>query len=242
MANSGERSFAQELNTWIQTIGIIIAACWGVYTFVYKEIMVPKSAPVNITLNLELKKIGTGLLKNKDRIRPLVPVELKVSAKNPSSREVYLLTGAWIAYGMKIDHFEEVQSFSVKDIVSEQNKLWYKERHSGVLKSTVVAFGGVFRDTSLKPDETTVRTLMFYLPPDEYDVLEVHLVMPTVGRKDAVEVEWKVDETGALAPTMFRLAAEGERKKMERDRDGGYSDENLEMQMAHSSSVLSLWQ
>src|SRR5438093_325085 len=95
--NSKNRSFGESLNTWVQAIGIIIAACWGVYTFGYKEIMVPKSAPVNITLNLQLKKIGGAPAKG-----DLVAVEMRASATNPSSRDIHLLPNAWIAYGIGI--------------------------------------------------------------------------------------------------------------------------------------------
>ncbi len=241
MANSGKRSFVQELNIWVQTIGIIIAALWGGYTFIYKEIKVPKSAPVNITLNLDLKKIGTANLKNDNRNKRLVPVELKVSAKNPSSREVYLLTSAWIVTGLKI--VPKAQSFSEKDIISEKNRCWYKEKHSACSSATVVALGGLFPDSSLKPNEMATRTLIIYLPPDEYDVLVVEALMPTVGKKNVLTAEWQLNEKDmSLIPTLYRLRANGERKEIKRDEDGGYSDEKLELQMADSISMLSLWQ
>src|SRR5690349_16115704 len=40
-----KRTFAEQLNTWMQIAGILIAAVWGVYTFVFKEITTPKAAP-----------------------------------------------------------------------------------------------------------------------------------------------------------------------------------------------------
>src|SRR5256885_1464223 len=100
-AHSQRRDFGEILNTWVQTIGICIAAIWGVYTFVFKEILVPKSAPVNVTINLQLKKIGTGPTNGN-----LTAVEMKISATNPSSRKVYLLPSVWVAHGIRIKAVE----------------------------------------------------------------------------------------------------------------------------------------
>ena len=66
----------------------------GCWTFIFKEIEVPKSAPVNISLNLQLKKIETP--QNNE---VLSAIEMKISATNPSTREIYLLPNAWVAYG-----------------------------------------------------------------------------------------------------------------------------------------------
>jgi hypothetical protein len=93
-AKSRESSFGRELNAWVQTIAIIVAASWGIYTFVYKEITLPKSAPVNVSMDLQLKKIGTSVDKREQEV-PFVAVEMKVRATNPTSRSIYLLPSTW---------------------------------------------------------------------------------------------------------------------------------------------------
>src|SRR6266513_4802955 len=92
-----KRSLGERLNTWVQTIGILIAAAWGVYTFVHKEITAPRAAPVNISLDLQLKKLGAN-----EPNKELVAVELKASATNPSTREIHLLPNLWTAYGINV--------------------------------------------------------------------------------------------------------------------------------------------
>ena len=77
MANSGGRSIGQEVNAWVQTVGILIAAAWGVYTFVYKEMIEPKSAPINISVDLELKKVGAADVTKRGTKKRLIPVELR---------------------------------------------------------------------------------------------------------------------------------------------------------------------
>jgi hypothetical protein len=58
--HSKERTIGETINTWMQIAGILLAGAWGVYTFFEKEVFIPKSAPVNISINLQLKKVGTG--------------------------------------------------------------------------------------------------------------------------------------------------------------------------------------
>src|SRR6266404_5182874 len=82
----------------MQIVGILIAAIWGVYTFFEKEVFIPKSAPVNISVNLQLKKVATG----SGNQAGLTAVEMNVSATNPSTREIHLLPSAWSARGVRI--------------------------------------------------------------------------------------------------------------------------------------------
>ncbi len=94
MTTPTKRTFGETLNTWVQTVGILIAAAWGVWTFYFKEVDAPKSAPVNISMNLQLKTLG--VVRDKEEF---VVVEMKVTATNASPRKIYLLRSAWIAMG-----------------------------------------------------------------------------------------------------------------------------------------------
>src|SRR5262249_51546819 len=158
MATSAERTFGQELNTWVQTIGILIAAAWGGYTFIYKEVLLPKSAPVNISMNLQLKKIGPGG-SEKIKEKQLFAVEMRVSATNPSPRLVYLLTSAWVAYGLDdtVSDGKRIDK-QVANASLNSHKQYYSLRHANVTGSSVVAVGNLFQDTTLKPNETAMRT------------------------------------------------------------------------------------
>ena len=121
MATSSERSIAKELNTWVQTIVIIIAFIWGAYTFIYKEIVLPKAAPVNVTVDLLLKKIGppnSPLQKGENGA--LIAIEMDVSAANPSSRSVNLFPSVWFAHGYKVRSIPENKDFN-NQVISTLN-------------------------------------------------------------------------------------------------------------------------
>jgi hypothetical protein len=240
MADTAQRGLGQTINLWVQTIGIVIAAAWGGWTFVYKEIEVPKSAPVNVTVDLELKRIGAGQGENKKK---LIPVELKVSARNPSTREIYLLPSVWMASGVKVAAKEE----GLNDVpaVTSQNEQSFSQKHAGVTKSVTIAFGGLVEDDSLKPNEVTARTFILYIPQNEYDYIDLVTVMPTIAKKGAVDLEWKLNNlSGQLEPTWYRLDSKGGRQGMMKwDEVSAYSTaDKLELQRSITRATLSLWQ
>jgi len=244
---SSKQSFAQKFNTWIPTIGFIIATIWGIYTFVYKEMVVPKSAPVNITLDLQLKKIGfpnSPLQQEEDK--SLIAIEMSVSATNPSTRNVYLLPSMWVAYGLKVYAQEDNPKFVAQVTASLNSRTGaYAEKHALRYSTSPfpVAIGDLFPDQVLKPNERTTQRTVFHIPPSEYDLVELHVYLPSMGKENGAILEWKFDEkNGSINPIVYRILKNGERKEMGKDKDGSYTDKQLELQSSSSSSVLSLWQ
>jgi hypothetical protein len=110
-----------KLNTWVQIIGIAIAAGWGAYTSNYKEMMLPRAAPVIVTVDLQLQKIDRPNSQHQGENKALVAVEMTVSATNPSSRQVYLFPSVWLAYGLKVDALRKNHEFA-KQATSSLNK------------------------------------------------------------------------------------------------------------------------
>jgi len=231
-----QRNLGKSINTWVQTVGILIAAGWGVYTFVYKEIMVPKSAPVNITLNLQLKKIGTGVTKGN-----LTAVEVKCSATNPSSRQIHLLPSAWIAYGVRITatnveeaNFSEAAATALRD----SEGLTPVNRQATFENASVVALGRLFPDTVLKPGETSGRTIVFYIHKNDYDLVDLTVTMPSAADPRGIELEWTLTEKSVLTPAIYRLNKNAPRTPMP---EAEYSAKPFELQEAQASAEISLW-
>jgi hypothetical protein len=230
-----QRNLGKSINTWVQTMGILIAAAWGVYTFVYKEITVPKSAPVNITLNLQLKKIGTGATQGN-----LMAVEMRCSATNPSSRPIYLLPSAWIAYGVTIAPIDNDANFDQTAVtaLSDSATLTPANRHAGIQKSVVVATGRLLADTMLKPGETAGRTIVFYVQKAEYDLVDLTVAMPSTADARGIALEWTLGEKSALVPAIYRLSKDAKRTPM---TESEYSVKPYELQQAQANAEISLW-
>ena len=237
VTNFQKRNFGENLNTWVQTIGILIAAGWGVWTFVYKEIKIPASAPTNISLNLQLKRVEkVGNQKSFDII------EMKVSATNPSSRVCYILSSAWAAYGIKLTYsnYTNIDSFyKLGTYVLNTHMGHYIEKHSSLEMDSLVAVGNLFRDEFIEPSESITTTIVFHVPRNEYDILEVHAYMPSVGLKNRVSLKWSLDEKG-LHPNVYLLKDGGVPKKVENDDtlQFKYLEDHLGFQIALPISQL----
>jgi hypothetical protein len=236
-SNSKKRSFGERVNTWVQTIGIVIAAIWAAWAFIYKEITVPKTAPVNITLNLQVKKIGVGPAKGN-----LTAVELKATATNPSLREIHLLPSAWVAYGSSITAAETDETDFSKDAVStlrDTNSVYTMQRHAKQGRNSIVALGRLFGDEVLEPSETIGRTVLFYIPKDNYDLINLIAMMPSAPDVSRIQFEWTLNGQ-ILEANVFRVNEKGERIAVRKDQEGSYG-KDLQIEQTEANAEISLW-
>ena len=210
---------------------------------------------MNVSVDLQLKKIGwpdSQLQRGKNKT--LIPIEMTVSAVNPSSRTVYLFPSVWLARGSNVTPLPENQELT-KQITSYLNMsvLSQIERHDRTYNVSAgpVAIGRLFVDTFLRPNEKVTRKIVFHLPPGQYDLIEVHAIVPTYAKRPAVifgsnerlRSEWKYDEkTGKPYIKIYRSVKNGEPKEIGEDKYGTYSDAAYEIQETESISTLSLWQ
>jgi hypothetical protein len=98
------------VHEWSKTVALVVAALWGVYTFIWKDILVPSWAPASLVI--EVKPRGAGF-ETKPRAGGTGPsrLRLRVIATNPSSRTLYLLPSVWWATGMQRMETGAGQSF-----------------------------------------------------------------------------------------------------------------------------------
>jgi hypothetical protein len=232
-----ERTVGETLNTWMQIVGILIAAVWGIYTFFYKEVFVPKSAPVNISINLQLKKVGTGSASQAS----LAAVQMDVSATNPSTREIQLLPSAWIAHGIRIRTTERNDADLGKataDALRDPNVVYTVERHAIDQESLIVAGGFLFADSALKPNEKLTRTIIFHVPKEGYDLLAVNAVIPSAEDLSQIQLEWTLKDKD-LEPTFYRVDKKGNRSRMQTSEV--LADKRSKVQWTEGASQVSLW-
>jgi hypothetical protein len=242
MPDSEQKTVGKTINTWVQTVFIVIAALWGIYAFVFKEIFVPRSAPINISMNLELKEVGSASSDDRAKEYPLSAIEVKFSATNPSTREVYLLPSAWIARGVNIAAAAENEPFLEKaDQPIPEDPDNFAAKDATLQSKTTVAVGKLFTDASLKPKETITRTIIFYVKAHSYDSIEVKVFMPSAAKRGVVQQSWIVDKDKNLVSTACFVQKGQPCKAMSAEEaDRAYWDPKLELQSAESSSQLSL--
>lgn len=222
-------------------IGAIIAASlWAIYTFVYKEITAPKSAPINVTLNLKLQKVGAGNIKDK---KPLAAIEMNVLAKNPSSLKIHLFPSVYVVYGCKIT--DALNEFLRNPTLKRSfQKEFFWSKHSAEEPWSIVTFGNLLEGTiDLKPGEEVMRTFVFYVLVGEYDCLRAHASIPNAKDRRGIKLEWHFSREGPI-PTVLREKADGSYEAIARREDEEswfYVEERRELQQAETMSMISLW-
>ncbi len=260
-----ERSLSERLNTWVQTFGIIVGSIivfiWGVFSFGYEKFWLPRSAPVNVTLNLSLKKGGIADNQQNMNQKPLVAIEMKVTAKNPSSRTVHLLPSAFIVWGHNVARRDIDMDNFIKEIckisISSLKTCNYNGFHFTRVKSSMIAIGRLLEDEFLRPNELVENCFTFFLPQGGYDMLQANIVIPCAKDKSGLNLNWVYnkdrdcldDEISYQPKPIFWLFRRNAKEyKLKKDKVGGYSQEDydllnyLEYQEAKSMSMISLWE
>jgi hypothetical protein len=245
MSLSPEKTLAEKINTWMPIIGVVIAAIWGVYTFAFKEMIQPNSAPVNITMNLQFKKLISPSSKIVSSDEDLIAVEMMAIANNPSSREIYLLPSVWVAWGNKIekstgDNFDKLVNEALK--APEGNKMTEKyawiSKPSSSANTDTVASGRLFGDTVLKPNETITRRIVFHVP-ERFNVVDIWAAMPSTTEKDSFDAEWTFINNG-LHNDIFCIV-DGKRILLNPEGKDECPNKS-ELQWSTSLASFSLWQ
>lgn len=236
------RTWVQTIGTIIQSIGIIIAAIWAYYTFVYKEFTAPMSAPVNVSIDLTLRKTGLNDTDNKN----LSAIEVAVSAHNPSSRTVNLLPSVYSIYGLKVGVRHASESDLSEEASSTASKLNQESladigRHWNEQEVALVAMGNLYLNKVLRPNEKIKRTLVIYVPTNMYDKVEGTVYIPIVRDPTRVEAEYIFDEENSVVLlALDSIDAEGKPEPVSVDEYAGYLG-GVGFEYARASTEMSLW-
>jgi hypothetical protein len=218
---------------------------WGVLlgcaTFFYKDVLLPHAVPVNISLNLELKKISGPDPPAGSNGQSLIAIEMQLAATNPSSREIYLLPNVWIAYG----YHAKGTSFEAAAFAERLNRSLSRhvarpaERYASTSDGVPLAGGTLLNDSRLKPNEKVVRKLVFYLPKNTYDAVEVWTAIPSTSKAGKLKVTWRLKGNEMVPEVNYADKAKG---PVPKDTDGAFIDNRLELQESSSRVAMSLWE
>jgi hypothetical protein len=192
------------LHEWVRTTGIIIAASWGVYTFVWKEMYVPSKAPASITLEISLIPMaGDG---GSGSSPPSLQRELKVSATNASSRRVYLLSSFWELFPI---HRQVLDRSTFPSRAKGPFDAIHVERGAVLQPYPTEAAGKLFVDDHINPGETIHRSVIVSLPAGAY-AAQVDVLVPVLTREPPKDngllggrvLEWGYDKSDVVIPLL----------------------------------------
>lgn len=177
--------------TWVQIAAYVLGSMWAIYTFIYEKIILPKTAPINVSLDVKLKNLGrVSRMVNGQKI-PFVAIGMNVVAVNPSTRTAYLLPSAFIAHGHRVVPWKPttVKFENLADSCINLNCGQYIMSNCRWIPDDVLATGSLIEDDLLQPGETTERQLVFYVPAGSYDLIEVKSSLPYFDQDYNVKME-----------------------------------------------------
>ena len=153
-----------DVHEWSKTVALVVAALWGVYTFIWKDILVPSWAPASLVIEIKPRQEG---LEAKPEAGGTGPsrLRLRVIATNPSARTLYLLPNIWWASAMQRSQADPGSSFeTAANAVLRDPSVLQAERGKEFTSAGVVATGRLFIDDQIQPGETLSRDLSIALP------------------------------------------------------------------------------
>lgn len=175
---------AGNVHEWTKTVAVVVAALWGMYTFIWKDILVPSWAPASLVTEVKPRQEGPEPDGQGQRLGVSSRLRLRVIANNPSSRTLYLLPNVWWA-SVIVDTEKQTKPFSFEanaNQVLRQRSVRQAERGRAEDSHEILATGGLFIDDQILPGETLSRDLSISLPTVKTAV-ELHFLVPALTRK-----------------------------------------------------------
>ena len=195
----------KELHSWIQSSALLIATGWGIYTFIWSDILVPSWAPAHINLSLSLNASA-----NQRNSREGREVTLTIKADNPSGRKLHLLSNIWQLFGSRRVEMPPTQFRAMADATLRSAALVQAERQSVRQSGPLLAVGRLFDDTVIQPGESLSRSILLRIPAT-YDAVDISVIVPALTRASASSLfqgrrlEWGLTAQEELQPMLCRI-------------------------------------
>lgn len=179
---------SSNIHEWVKTVTVVVAAGWGIYTFIYKDIWLPSRAPASLIV--EVLSLEEG--KSRSQAAGVVgkyaqrELNLRITATNPTQRPLFLLPSVWWLWGLERKPAGP-ETFEKAAIAALQHGgLEHAERGSHIQGTPVLAAGRLFVDNRIQPAEKITRDLPIALPPElsnsDMNQLELVLIVPLLTR------------------------------------------------------------
>ncbi|HYH81927.1 MAG TPA: hypothetical protein VEX86_19130 [Longimicrobium sp.] len=181
----------------IQGFALIVAALWGGYTFIYKEIILPAKRPASLVVTPRLEAIG--------RRGDTILARATFHMVNRSDDKVYTPAIWYSVRGLKLQSVATEDSTYLRQNGEAAEKPYATARFSEYTAFDLIAAGKLAAEveTWYDPDgEQTVEQLLL-IPADRYDAAQLQVqYLVTRDVRDVKAVRWRTNENGDLDPRL----------------------------------------
>lgn len=175
----------------IQGLALIVAAAWGGYTFIYKEIILPARSPAALVVTPTLEAIG----RHGDTIMARATFHMV----NRSGSKVYTPIIWYTVRGLKLEGIAPDDTTYLRQIGEAAEKPYPTARFSGFSAVDLIGAGKLSNEVETWYDpggEQTVEQILF-IPADRYDAAQLQVeYLITKDIHDVKAVRWRTAPDG----------------------------------------------
>jgi hypothetical protein len=162
-----DSSLTRTVNLWIQSVAIVLAGGWAIYTFGFKE----ASKSLHIIPAIDVRALDQPV--DKAGASELRAYELGLSVNNASERDTYLIAGLVILYGHKVAPDKPEHFFGTRADTRDVNPQLMMRALNWQDKREVVGALFTFRGFPLSRAEKAIQQYVLFAPTGSYDILEI---------------------------------------------------------------------
>ncbi|MFL5542582.1 MAG: hypothetical protein ACJ8J0_26585 [Longimicrobiaceae bacterium] len=192
---------ARVLRDVLQAFALLIAALWGLYTFLYKEVIVPRNRPAALVVTPVLEAIG--------RRGDVVLARATFQMVNRSDSKVYVPAMWYSVRGLKLASVEQEDTTYLRLNRENAQKPFPTSRFSQFTAADLVGAGKVSTEveTWFEPGAEQRVEQLLYIPADRYDAAQLsvqYLISKDI--HDVKEIRWRTTDQGDLDPQLVFTA------------------------------------
>jgi hypothetical protein len=199
---TASRFSMEALNSAVQTLAIVLAGAWAVYTFVYEAKIAPGLAPPSVSVTSTLERVGQR--------GDLVAIRSTVTRTNVGQAEVRVLGLTYNIVGVRMRFGEEPAAAGAMPRVLPGSSTiaqarYYDEPAGGevILRHGVLFEGATAlpsEPSALNPGEAVSRDLIFYADPTRFDSIRFLIELSYAKMSEpSVPLAFEVGPDGRLA-------------------------------------------
>jgi len=181
----------------VQALALLIAAMWGGYTFIYREIIIPARRPAALVVTPTLEAIG--------RRGDTILAKATFHMVNHSPSKVYAPAIWYAVRGLKLQAVATDDTTYLRQSREQADKPYPTARFSEFTAAEVIGTGKVATEveTWWEPEAEQRLEYLLYIPADRYDAAQLQVVtLVAKDVSDLKEIRWRTTDEGDLEPRL----------------------------------------
>lgn len=182
------------VNSWVQSIAIIIAGMWGLYQFIYVEKIKPAQEKPSLEIEVSIHNLGKITPKNDSK--KLTAYRATITTKNIGKAKAFVASSFFQIHGDEV--FRKNDDYQLKmenvyEIINKGNQQISKTYKTE--NSHLITTGTVYNPRSwFNVGQTISVDKIFYLSEENYSQIEANVFILSGADISDIYIRSKVDD------------------------------------------------